>query len=258
MSLGETTRFDDAVFGPREVANEEIEDFVLLRSARDDAAADPRPTYQLAAVVDDIEMRITHVIRGADHISNTPKQVLLYRALGAAPSGLRPRSADSRRRSHASFQAPWRYQRRLLSRRRFSARGLPQFPLTPGLVAGRRLGILAHPRIGRALFARRRQPHQRGVRPRQARMVQSAIPAKASHRGDRSRRPVASSNAAGLWRPDMGRAGIARRPKRLVCADGGSAAPAHAPAARFLHLGARIFFRRFRLRPGRARQILER
>ena len=85
VPLGEATRFDDAVFGPREVANEEIEDFVLLRSARDDAAADPRPTYQLAAVVDDIEMRITHVIRGADHISNTPKQVLLYRALGVAP-----------------------------------------------------------------------------------------------------------------------------------------------------------------------------
>ena len=43
------------------------------------------PTYQLGAVVDDIDMRITHVIRGADHISNTPKQVLLYRALGATP-----------------------------------------------------------------------------------------------------------------------------------------------------------------------------
>ena len=72
------TRFEDAVFGPREVANEELEDFVLLRSTG-------VPTYQLGAVVDDIEMRITHVIRGADHLSNTPKQVLLYRALGAEP-----------------------------------------------------------------------------------------------------------------------------------------------------------------------------
>ena len=43
------------------------------------------PTYQLSVVVDDIDMRITHVIRGADHISNTPKQALIYRALGAAP-----------------------------------------------------------------------------------------------------------------------------------------------------------------------------
>jgi glutamyl-tRNA synthetase len=72
------TQFEDAVFGRREVANEEIEDFVLLRSSG-------LPTYQLGAVVDDIEMRITHVIRGADHLSNTPKQALLYRALGAAP-----------------------------------------------------------------------------------------------------------------------------------------------------------------------------
>ena len=75
---GGVTRFEDAVFGAREVANEELEDFVLLRSTG-------VPTYQLGAVVDDIEMRITHVIRGADHLSNTPKQVLLYRALGAEP-----------------------------------------------------------------------------------------------------------------------------------------------------------------------------
>ena len=75
---GGTTQFQDAVFGPREVANEEMEDFVLLRS-------NGAPTYQLGAVVDDIAMGITHVIRGADHLSNTPKQVLFYRALGAEP-----------------------------------------------------------------------------------------------------------------------------------------------------------------------------
>jgi glutamyl-tRNA synthetase len=71
-----TTKFEDAVFGPREVQNEEIEDFVLLRS-------NGAPTYQLSVVVDDIDMRITHVIRGADHLSNTPKQALIYGALGA-------------------------------------------------------------------------------------------------------------------------------------------------------------------------------
>jgi glutamyl-tRNA synthetase len=81
---GGKTVFYDAVFGEREFANEEIEDFVLLRSPRGDEASG-LPTYQLGAVVDDIDMRITHVIRGADHISNTPKQVLLYRALGAEP-----------------------------------------------------------------------------------------------------------------------------------------------------------------------------
>jgi glutamyl-tRNA synthetase len=81
---GAITRFEDAVFGPREVANEEIEDFVLLRSPKE-GQAQGVPTYQLSAVVDDIDMRITHVIRGSDHISNTPKQALIYRALGAAP-----------------------------------------------------------------------------------------------------------------------------------------------------------------------------
>ena len=75
---GGSTHFDDAVFGPREVQNDEIEDFVLLRSTG-------LPTYQLSVVVDDIDMRITHVIRGADHLSNTPKQALLYQALGSAP-----------------------------------------------------------------------------------------------------------------------------------------------------------------------------
>jgi glutamyl-tRNA synthetase len=81
---GATTKFEDVVFGPREVANEEIEDFVLLRSPKE-GQSKGAPTYQLSVVVDDIDMRITHVIRGSDHISNTPKQALLYRALGATP-----------------------------------------------------------------------------------------------------------------------------------------------------------------------------
>jgi glutamyl-tRNA synthetase len=84
VPLGVVTQFDDAVFGPREVSNDEIEDFVLLRSPREGESRG-LPTYQLSAVVDDIDMRITHVIRGSDHISNTPKQALLYRALGAKP-----------------------------------------------------------------------------------------------------------------------------------------------------------------------------
>jgi glutamyl-tRNA synthetase len=84
VPLGVATQFDDAVFGPREVSNGEIEDFVLLRSPKDGQARG-LPTYQLSVVVDDIDMRITYVIRGSDHISNTPKQALLYRALGAVP-----------------------------------------------------------------------------------------------------------------------------------------------------------------------------
>jgi glutamyl-tRNA synthetase len=82
VPLGGTTKFSDAVFGDREFSNDEIEDFVLLRSGKADEEFG-QSMYQLGVVVDDIDMRITHVIRGADHISNTPKQVLLYHALGA-------------------------------------------------------------------------------------------------------------------------------------------------------------------------------
>jgi glutamyl-tRNA synthetase len=74
---GKTT-FTDSVHGPIEFDNEHIESFVILRS-------DTHPTYHLSVVVDDIDMEITHVVRGDDHISNTPKQVLLYNAFGMAP-----------------------------------------------------------------------------------------------------------------------------------------------------------------------------
>src|SRR5262245_36962994 len=70
------TRFEDLVHGPIEFDGANIEDFVILRS-------DGHPTYQLSVVSDDVEMKITHVVRGDDHISNTPKQILLYRAIGA-------------------------------------------------------------------------------------------------------------------------------------------------------------------------------
>jgi len=70
------THFADIVYGPQEREFSEIEDLVLLRS-------DGQPLYNLSVVIDDIEMGITHVIRGQDHLTNTHKQVLLYEALGA-------------------------------------------------------------------------------------------------------------------------------------------------------------------------------
>jgi glutamyl-tRNA synthetase len=72
------TSFIDSVHGPIEFDNEHIESFVILRS-------DTHPTYHLSVVVDDIDMEVTHVVRGDDHISNTPKQVLLYHAFGKTP-----------------------------------------------------------------------------------------------------------------------------------------------------------------------------
>jgi glutamyl-tRNA synthetase len=84
VPTGGTTKFFDAVFGEREFANDDIEDFVLVRSGKDGEEFG-QAMYQMSVVADDIDMRISQVIRGADHISNTPKQVLLYRALGAEP-----------------------------------------------------------------------------------------------------------------------------------------------------------------------------
>ncbi len=72
------TAWDDLVHGRIEFPNRDIEDFVVLRS-------DGTPIYNMAVVSDDIAMRITLVMRGDDHISNTPKQILLYAALGQRP-----------------------------------------------------------------------------------------------------------------------------------------------------------------------------
>jgi nondiscriminating glutamyl-tRNA synthetase len=71
-------RFQDLVRGEVVFSTDVIGDFVLVRS-------DGRPAYNFAVVVDDALMEITHVIRGEDHISNTPRQILLYQALGFAP-----------------------------------------------------------------------------------------------------------------------------------------------------------------------------
>jgi glutamyl-tRNA synthetase len=83
VPIGGKTAFYDMVYGDTEFSNDDIEDFMLLRS--DPQEEFGQPMYQLSVVVDDIDMRITHVIRGADHLSNTPKQVLLYRALEVTP-----------------------------------------------------------------------------------------------------------------------------------------------------------------------------
>jgi glutamyl-tRNA synthetase len=70
--------WDDAVHGRISFQGEDIKDFIVLRSDR-------TPTYNLAVVADDLHMRVTLVLRGDDHISNTPKQIALARALGHAP-----------------------------------------------------------------------------------------------------------------------------------------------------------------------------
>jgi glutamyl-tRNA synthetase len=75
---GEQVRFTDAVYGMQIKSADDIEDFALLRS-------DGMPTYHLASCADDIDLRISHVIRGQDHLSNTYKHVLIFEGAGAKP-----------------------------------------------------------------------------------------------------------------------------------------------------------------------------
>src|SRR5580692_9017582 len=75
---GQVVRFTDAVYGEQVKAGADIEDFALLRS-------DGMPTYHLASCADDADLRISHIIRGQDHLSNTFKHVLIFEAAGVKP-----------------------------------------------------------------------------------------------------------------------------------------------------------------------------
>ncbi len=72
-----SVQFDDAIRGQIVISNEELDDLVITR-------ANGTPTYNFAVVVDDIDMGITHVIRGDDHVNNTPRQINIFKVLGAA------------------------------------------------------------------------------------------------------------------------------------------------------------------------------
>src|SRR5258708_7182742 len=106
------SRFTDIVYGEQERSYSEIEDLVLLRS-------DGHPLYNLSVVLDDIEMNITHVIRGQDHLTNTHKQILLYHAFGAAvpqfahlPLILAPNKAKLSKRKHGEVVSLTTYRDR--------------------------------------------------------------------------------------------------------------------------------------------------
>jgi glutamyl-tRNA synthetase len=106
------SHFADIVYGDQERAHSEIEDLVLLRS-------DGHPLYNLSVVLDDIEMGITHVIRGQDHLTNTHKQILLYQAFGAEiprfahlPLILAPNKAKLSKRKHGEVVSLTTYRDR--------------------------------------------------------------------------------------------------------------------------------------------------
>ena len=108
------TAFNDLIKGPISFNNEELDDLIIQRT-------DGTPTYNFVVVVDDASMGITTVIRGDDHINNTPRQILLYEALGSAGAEIRPCADDPRRRQDPSLQAPRRHQ----------CHGLPRHGLLP-------------------------------------------------------------------------------------------------------------------------------
>ena len=100
--IGGTVVFDDLIKGRIEWSNDELDDLVIFRS-------DGYPTYNFAVVVDDLDMGITEVIRGDDHVNNTPRQINIYRALGAPvpkfahmPMILDPEGAKLSKRSGAA------------------------------------------------------------------------------------------------------------------------------------------------------------
>ena len=112
VSVEGKTQFDDIVYGPQERDHAEIEDLVLLRSGG-------HPLYNLSVVIDDIEMGITHVIRGQDHLTNTHKQILIYEALGATvprfahlPLILAPNKGKLSKRKHGEVVSLTTYRDR--------------------------------------------------------------------------------------------------------------------------------------------------
>ena len=159
--------FDDLVHGRIEFDNENIEDFVILRS-------DGNPTYHLSVVVDDIDMEITHVVRGDDHISNTPKQVLLYQAFGRpapafahVPLILGPDKKRLSKRHGATSVTEYQ-------RLGYLPEAMVNFLALLGWSPGERRGALHARRAHRAVHARRHQRRQRRLQRGEARLVQPA------------------------------------------------------------------------------------
>lgn len=81
---GGVVAWDDKVKGRIEISNDELDDLVIARPAQNGEAVGT-PTYNFCVVVDDLDMAITHVIRGDDHVNNTPRQINIFKALGKEP-----------------------------------------------------------------------------------------------------------------------------------------------------------------------------
>ena len=187
-----TTRFDDLVHGPIEFDGANIEDFVILRS-------DGHPTYHLSVVSDDVEMEITHVVRGDDHISNTPKQMLLYQALGApvpqfahVPLILGPDKKRLSKRHGATSVMEY-------ARQGYLPEAMVNFLALLGWSPGGDQELFTRDELVARVHARGHQRRQRGVQPGEARLVQPAAHRAAARRTSSRARLKPLLEAAGLW-----------------------------------------------------------
>ncbi len=159
---------DDAVHGRVVFQNSELDDLIILRS-------DGNPTYNFCVTVDDWDMKITHVIRGDDHLNNTPRQINMLKALGGElptyahlPMILGPDGAKLSKRHGAVSVLQYREEGYL-------AGSVAELPGTARLVT-RRPGDLHAGRDVQAVRHHRREQVRRGHQPRQAELAQPAAP----------------------------------------------------------------------------------
>ena len=122
------------VKGRIEIANAELDDLVIAR-------ADGTPTYNFCVVVDDLDMRITHVIRGDDHVNNTPRQINILRALGVDTAGLRASADRADARTERSSPSATARSASCSTGRRLPAGGDRQLPRAARLGARRRRNL---------------------------------------------------------------------------------------------------------------------
>ena len=190
---GETV-VEDLIRGPVTFENRLQDDFVIARG-------DGTPLYNFAVAVDDAEMQISHVIRGDDHLSNTPKQLLALEALGATVSGLRAPAAAARPGRQEALQAPRRRVGPGAARRRLPAGGAAQLPGVARLGRRRRPDDPLDPRARRAVLDRAGWALVGDLRRAQAALAQRPLHARAAARRVRRRPPRLSWSAKGTPRP---------------------------------------------------------
>ena len=160
--------WEDKVKGRIEIANAELDDLVIFRS-------DGYATYNFAVVVDDIDMRITDVVRGDDHVNNTPRQINIYDALGAPVPHFAHLPMILDEQGAKLVQAHRRGRRHAVPRCRLPAARAAQLPGAPRLVAWRPGSVLDR-RDAVAVRPRRRQREGRAAGHGQARLAQPAVP----------------------------------------------------------------------------------